>query len=115
LNIYLIFNIFFLKIEYFGDIKLKLEIHGALHEWVDSDTRNNFKQLNIKPIEKVYNVELIPQYRLKILKDIFNPIFNGFGIMEEDLEGFYHSLNLKLDKTKIHKGNKSIYLKDIEK
>jgi len=44
---------------------------------------------------------------LKTVKDIFHPIFNGFGIMEEDLEEFYHSLNLKLKK-------KSFILKGIE-
>lgn len=90
---------FFIKVEYYGDIEIKLNINGAFHEWVDLNTGNKFKQLYIEPIEKKINVELIPSYKLKIVSDIFNPIFNGFGIMEEELEDFYHSLKLKLDKT----------------
>ncbi len=89
---------FFKKIEFFGDIKLKLKIVHAFIEWSDIITGNPFKQHIFDPIENIYNVELIQSNRLKIVKDFFNPIFNGFGIMEEDLEGFYHSLELKLKK-----------------
>lgn len=35
--------------------------------------------------------------KIQIIKDFFNPIFNGFGIMNEELEDFYQSLELKLN------------------
>jgi len=68
----------------------------VLHEWTEGITGNKFLQFQVESVENDYNIELIPKMRIQIVKDYFNPIFNGFGILEEDLVEFYKSLELKL-------------------
>ncbi len=89
---------FYKKIEYYGDIHILFQVQGALHEWTDQITGNKFIQSKLEPIENDYNVDLISAMKFQIIKDFFNPIFNGFGIMEENLEDFYKILKLKLEK-----------------
>lgn len=89
--------IFYSKVGYFGDIKLSLEIEGALSEWIEEITGNKFTQLKVDPIENEINVEMIPNMKIDIVRKFFTPIFNGFGIMDEDLESYYKKLESNLN------------------
>lgn len=87
---------FYTKLNYFGDINIILRIKGGLQNWIEPISGNNFRQNNVEPIELMINTELIQVNKLSIVKDIFKSIFNGFGLMENDLNQFYTDLQLKL-------------------
>lgn len=89
---------FYAKIGYYGDIHIKFQVQGALHEWTDQITGNKYVQSKFEPIENDYNVELISTMKFQIIEDFFNPLFNGFGIMEEELGDFYKILKIKFEK-----------------
>ena len=87
---------FYTSRKYFGDINISFQVEGALQEWRDEITGNSFSQLRIDPIENDYSVELIPTIKMGIIRTLFNPIFNGFGILDEELEDFYKGIESKL-------------------
>jgi len=89
-------NKFYTKLNYFGDINMILRITGGLQNWIEPISGNNFRQNNVDPIEKTINTELIQSNRLSIVKDMYKSIFNGFGLMEKDLNQFYTDLQVKL-------------------
>lgn len=73
-----------------------LRITGGLQNWIEPISGNNFRQNNVDPIEKTINTELIQSNRLSIVKDMYKSIFNGFGLLEKDLNQFYTDLQVKL-------------------
>ena len=76
------------KLNYFGDIHLTLKIN-TLGSWVENIHKRSFRPSRLNPINIDFNVELIPEKKLEIVKEAFNPIFNGYGLLEGDLREFY--------------------------
>lgn len=87
---------FYTFLGYYGDINLCMKITGAIQEWTELITGNRFRQKKVEPIEYEFNVEMIPEIRIEIVKAIFNPLLNGFGIMDSDLKSYYIELDMKL-------------------
>ena len=90
-------NRFYTKFNYFGDINMILRINGLQQDWIEPISGNSFRQNRVVPIEKTINIELIQSNRFAIIKDMYKSIFNGFGLMEKDLNQFYTNLQVKLN------------------
>ncbi|MFX1396843.1 MAG: helix-turn-helix domain-containing protein [Promethearchaeota archaeon] len=78
---------FFTEVNYYDDINIKMDIQG-IGAYIEKSYGKKFRQSSLKPIENDYNIELIPNEKVRIVKEMFKTVFNGFGISGSLFEDF---------------------------
>ena len=86
---------FYTTVNYWGGITFKLKINN-IQMWHDTHGRR-FSDRFFTPIEITSEVFELPHAKIQILKNLFDPLLNGYGWSEREKEEFFHDIKNKVE------------------